>query len=77
MNYQGHEQLRDDLAALSSAMSDLRLHIRALDRMSRGRSAFRAHPSRCSGFAESNVPCGLRLTPCLYCSRAAADAREA
>ncbi|EDG9409713.1 DUF1472 domain-containing protein [Salmonella enterica subsp. enterica serovar Tennessee] len=25
----------------------------------------------------SNVPCGLRLTPCLYYSRAAADAREA
>lgn len=31
MNYQGHEQLRDDLAALSSTMSDLRLHIRALE----------------------------------------------
>ncbi len=31
MNYQGHEQLRDDLAALSNAMSDLRLHIRALE----------------------------------------------
>ncbi|EAB8703103.1 hypothetical protein DUV72_25470 [Salmonella enterica subsp. enterica] len=25
----------------------------------------------------SYVPCGLRQTPCLYCSRAAADAREA
>ncbi len=32
MNYQGHEQLRDDLAALSSTMSDLRLHIRAVSR---------------------------------------------
>ena len=30
-NYQGHEQLRDDLAALSNTMSDLRLHIRALE----------------------------------------------
>ncbi|ELW3333326.1 hypothetical protein QMH89_004465 [Salmonella enterica] len=30
-NYQGHEQLRDDLAALSNTMNDLRLHIRALE----------------------------------------------
>lgn len=40
-------------------------------------SAFMALPPRCSGFAVSNVLCGLRQTPCLYCSRAAADAREA
>ena len=30
-HHQGHEQLRDDMAALSNAMSDLRLHIRALE----------------------------------------------
>ncbi len=46
-------------------------------RMSRGRSAFPAHPPRRSGFAVSCVPCGLRQTPCLYYSRAAADTREA
>jgi len=38
-------------------------------------SAFMALPPRCSGFAASNVPCGLRQTPCLYYSRAAANAR--
>ncbi|WP_337065555.1 hypothetical protein, partial [Klebsiella oxytoca] len=40
-------------------------------------SAFTALPPRCSGFAVSNAPRGLRQTPCLYYSRAAADAREA
>ncbi|MGX5056997.1 hypothetical protein ACWKX9_25695 [Enterobacter asburiae] len=30
-NYPGHEALHDDLTALSGTMSDLRLHIRALE----------------------------------------------
>ena len=43
--------------------------------MLRARSAFPAQPSRCSGFAWSNFPCGQRQTPCLYFSRTAANAR--
>lgn len=53
-------------------MDSLRLF---LLRMSRGRSAFLAHPPRCSGFTVINVPCGLRQTPCLYSGPNAANAR--